>query len=161
MDETHDRQASPYGAIPSVAGVDFLLVEGNVQVDKNKGPGQLLLTRPSLFAFRQNSQAMMAGGAAGGLLGALIGHLIDRHRAKKRPPPEHVDDPEIRSLADSARKKVERSALLAKIPLDGLKIERTRLGFKFTGGETQVVFQGLFHKNKITGFLATLGIDAR
>lgn len=156
-----NQEHNPYAA--SVPGDDFLLVDGNVNFSKDKGPGQLLFTRASVYAFRANNQAALAGGAVGGLVGVLIGYFIDKMRARKRPPPNHLTDPEIQDLAESIRKKIERVSLLVKLPLDqALTIERTRLGFKFSDDSGNcVVYQGLTQKNKITQFLATLGIDAR
>src|SRR5882757_4776256 len=151
-----------YPAAGGVPGIDYLLVDGNVNIGKNKGSGQLLLTRSTVFAFRVNHSAVAMGGAHFGLVGALIAHFIEKKRAKSRTPPEHLQDPEIESLGDGVAKKINRGSLLAKVPLDaGLKIERTRLGFQFTTGDKEIVYQGFMKKNKITEYLALLGIDAR
>jgi hypothetical protein len=163
MDQADNPYVASEGGASNMPGADCLLVDGNVNFGKDKGQGQLLFTRTSVFAFRAKNQAAMAGGAMGGLVGALIGHFIDKKRAQKQPPPDHMADFEIRGLDESTRKKIERASLLVKLPLgNALNIERTRLGFKFSeGSEPSVVYQGLFHKDKITAFLATLGIDAR
>jgi len=162
MEDTNNPFAVSQTGAQSVAGVDYLFVCGNVGVAKNRGQGQLLLTRTSLFALRVHNQGAATGAAAGGLIGALIGALVDKQQAKGRTA-EQMSDPEILALSESVRKKIERSSLLAKLPLgSGLKIERTFWGFKFSdGAATTIVFQGLFRKNKITDFLASLGIDAR
>jgi len=162
MDEAHNPYASPKTEPKHITGGECLLVDGNVNVAKNKGPGQLLLTRTAVFALRSNNQAAMTGAAVGGLIGALVGHFIEKHRAKKRGPPEHLDDPEIQDLDPSIRKKIERASLLAKLPLDSnLKVQRTTLGFKLTQSDgTTIVYQGLFRKKKIAAYLAGLGIDA-
>ncbi len=147
----------------NIAGVDNLIVDGNVNYGKNKGQGQLLLTRTTVFAFRANNHAAMAGGAAGGMIGALIGHFIDKHRAKKQPPPEHLDDPEVQQLDESVLKKFARSSLLVKYPIDAsLHVERTMMGVKLSrGNETPTIYQGLIHKSKINAFLVALGVDVR
>jgi hypothetical protein len=151
-----------YPVTAGVPGVDYLLVDGNVNIGKNKGSGQLLLTRSTVFAFRVKQSAVVMGGAHFGLVGALIAHFIEKQRAKNRTPPEHLQDPEIESLGEGVAKKIDRGSLLAKVPLDaGLKIERTRLGFQFTSGSEAIVYQGFMKKNKITEYLALLGIDVR
>jgi hypothetical protein len=114
MDQTENPYGAPVDGTKGVPRVDCLLVDGNVNVGKDRGPGQLLFTRTSVFAFRAKNQAMTAGGAVGGLLGALIGHFIDKRLAKKRTAPQHMDDPEIRGLEESVRKTIERAFLLAK-----------------------------------------------
>jgi hypothetical protein len=151
-----------YPVAGGVPCIDYLLVDGNVNIGKNKGSGQLLLTRSTLFAFRVKQSAVAMGGAHFGLVGALVAHFIEKQRAKSQTPPEHLQDPEIESLGEEVAKKINRGSLLAKVPLNaGLKIERTRLGFQFTSGREEVVYQGFTKKNKITEYLAFLGIDVR
>ena len=146
-----------------IAGIDYLHTDGNVNIGKDKGHGQLLITRANLFVFRTEMNSAMVGGVAGGLVGALIGYFIDKQRAKKRAPPVHLDDPEVHALGDKVTKKIATARMLAKVPLNSnLKIERTRLGFQFTpAGETPIIYQGLMHKNKIIAFLAMSGFDVR
>jgi len=150
-------------ATDGIAGVDYLVVDGNVNNGKDKGQGQLLFTRTSVFAFRANNKAMMTGGAMGGLIGSLIGHFVDKQLAKKQTPSEHMEDPEIQRLGESVRKRIDRASLLTKFPLDrSLNVTRTKLGFTFArGDETPMIYQGLFHKHKIIEFLGNLGIDVR
>lgn len=152
----------PFGA-DKVAGVDYLLTDGNVNIGKDKGHGKILLTQASLFAFRSEMNSARMGGVAGGLVGALIGYFVDKQRAKRRAPPVHLDDREIEGLGEAVAKKISQATLLAKVPLDrALKIERTRLGFQFTpDGGTPIVYQGFLHKDKITAFLAMSGFDVR
>ena len=146
-----------------VAGVDWLLVDGNVNVGKDKGPGKLLFTRTSLFAFRVNNNAQVVGAAVGGLLGALLVHVFSKLFGKSKPPSPHLEHAEIRCLDEKIKKRIDGAALLATMPLNrDLEIERSRLGFVFTQvGETPVIYQGFFQKDKITGFLVLLGIDVR
>jgi hypothetical protein len=151
-----------YPVTGGVPGIDYLLVDGNVNIGKNKGSGQLLLTRSTVFAFRVKHSAVTMGAMHFGLVGALIAHFIEKQRAKSRTPPEHLQDSEIVSLGEDVAKKTNRGTLLAKVPLNaGLKIERTRLGFQFTSGNEVIVYQGFMKKNKITEYLALLGIDVR
>src|SRR6476660_5484151 len=115
-----------YPMTGGVPGIDYLLVDGNVNIGKNNGSGQLLLTRSTVFAFRVKVSAVAMGGAHFGLVGMLIAHFIEKRRAKNRTPPEHLQDPEIASLGEEVANKINRGTLLVKLPLKtGLKIERT------------------------------------
>ncbi len=148
---------------PALSGVDYLLVDGNVNIGKNKGQGKLLLTRTSLFAFRAKENAALMLAVHGGLVGALIGYFINKRRAKSRAAADQPLDPEIEGLGEAVAKKANTLSVLTKVPLDAeLNIERTRFGFLFTKpGEMPIVYQGLMHKNKIVYFLASLGFDVR
>jgi hypothetical protein len=149
-------------AMAGVPGVDYLLVSGNVKLGKDKGQGQLLLTRSTLFAFRVKQSAVTMTAVHFGLLGGLIAHFIEKQRAKKRTPPEHLRDPEIEGLGPELANKINRGSLLAKLPLNkSLKIERTKMGFQFSSAGELVVYQGFMSKGKITDFLALQGIDVR
>ena len=149
-------------ATAGVPGVDYLLVSGNLNIEKNKGQGQLLLTRSSVFAFRVKQSAVTMTAVHFGLLGGLIAHFIEKQRAKSRTPPDHLRDPEIESLGPELANKINRGSLLAKLPLkEELKIERTKMGFQFSGAGEVVVYQGFMSKGKITDFLTLQGIDVR
>lgn len=139
-----------------------LLVDGNVNVGKDKGSGQLLLTGTSLFALRTHVGATAMGAATGGLIGVLIGSIIDKRRAKKREPSEHLADPEVAGLPEKSLKKIRGSTQLVKVPLDDtLSIKRTKMGYQFTllgEEEPLVVYQGFGNKKKIANHLAQLGL---
>lgn len=162
MDQANNPYAAPQALGKNVVGGECLLVDGNVNLGKDKGQGLLLFTRTHVFAFRANNQAMAVGAATGGLVGALIGYWIEKQRAKKRPPSPHLEDPDIHALEAPIRKKIEQATLLAKLPLGELKIQRTRLGFQLTPeNRPPIIYQGFLRKNKVSAFLATLGIDVR
>src|SRR3954452_8849633 len=80
-DDAHLRTSNPM----------HLLKSGLMKVQWRKGPGQLLLTETSLFAFLSTADATRFGGAIAGLLGALIGYLIDSRNARLYSP-LHMDD---------------------------------------------------------------------
>ncbi len=157
-----DQAANPYAAPSGDIIEDFLLVEGNVNVGKNKGQGQLLFTRTSIFALRTKNDAAIAFALAG-LLGLLINYIIKKYFTKKPDPSPHLVDPEIGNLPDKTRKKTELSMLITKLPLSpGLQVERTTLGIKITAGaQTPIIYQGMTNKGKITQFLTVLGIHVR
>lgn len=142
--------------------IPHVLVDGNVNIGKDKGSGMLLLTANSVFTLRTNLAAAATGAAVGGLIGALIGMMIDKKKAKKRPLPEHLDDAEIRALPEKVQNKVKNTVLLSKVPLDDtVLIKRTKLGYSFTlFGEDKplIVYQGLAHKGKIARHLEAVGI---
>ena len=85
-----------YPVAGGVPGIDYLLVDGNVNIGKNKGSGQLLLTRSTLYAFRVKHSAVAMGGAHFGLVGALIAHFIEKQRAKSRTPCDNKTPPASR-----------------------------------------------------------------
>lgn len=86
-----------------------VLVNGNVNVEKDKGTGQLLLTETSVFALRLNNGAATTGMAAGGLIGLLIGYWIDKRRARQRTPSEHLTDPEVLALPEKVQKQMSHT----------------------------------------------------
>jgi hypothetical protein len=130
-----------------------MLKPGLVKADGYKGPGKLLLTETSLFAFGSNAGATRVGGQFGGLLGALIGHLIDSRRARHKSP-AHLDDPEIRGLDSSVQKSLRGASLLAQMRLASLSAKCTKMGFEFEAdGQPSVSYSGRFHKKTILGFL--------
>lgn len=157
-----EASTNPYAAPSGDIIEDFLLVDGNVNFGKNKGQGQLLFTRTSIFALRSKNDAAMAFALAG-LLGLLINYLVKKYFTKKSEPSPHLVDPELINLPEKTLKKTEQSMLLAKLPIaSGLQVERTTLGMKFTfGAETPVIYQGMTNKGKITQFLTVLGIQVR
>lgn len=109
------------------SSIEPLLVEGNVNVGKDKGTGILLLTSHSVFALRTH----MGAAAAGGLIGALIGAWIDKKKANKREPSKHMEDPEILALPEKMLKKVKPCSLLIKAAIDEtLLIKRTKMGYR-------------------------------
>ena len=142
------------------APIEPLLVDGNVNVGKDKGSGLLLMTGQCVFALRTHASGTATGMAAGGLIGALIGAMIDKRRAKKRAPADHMQDPEIRMLDAKKRKKLEPCTLLMKAPIDEtLVIKRTKMGYQFTlYGEEKplIVYQGLLNKKKIAKHIEKL-----
>jgi hypothetical protein len=136
-----------------------LITHGMVKVEKDKGPGKLVLTDRSVFLLKSATEATTTGGILGGLVGAFIGQMIDRNKAKKAPP-AHLDDPEIVELGDKLRRSLLTTKLLAKLPLNGcLSVKPTRTGFEFTAdGHPPASYGGWFHKKKIMRFLETKGI---
>jgi hypothetical protein len=131
----------------------YILKPGLVKVADYKGPGQLLLTEASLFAFRTNARATQIGGQVGGLVGALIGRFIDSRKARGKQP-EHMNDIEIRALEPSEQESLRGSTILVKMPLAGLSAKRTKLGFTFEfKGQPRLSYSGYFHKKSIFGFL--------
>lgn len=113
------------------SSIEPLLVEGNVNVGKDKGTGILLLTSHSVFALRTHMGAAATGAAAGGLIGALIGAWIDKKKANKREPSKHMEDPEILALPEKMLKKVKPCSLLIKAAIDEtLLIKRTKIGYR-------------------------------
>ena len=142
---------NPYSVTDYGAVVDYLLLDGNVNVGKDKGLGQLLMTRTSIFALRAGNTSMQTGMAAGGLIGALIGYWLDKRRKKKLPPSEHLTDPEVQNLDAKAHKRIAQSRLIAKLPLNqSVVIERTWIGYTFTlHDQPTIKYQGLFNKKKI------------
>lgn len=157
-----ELSTNPYAAPSGDIVEDFLLVEGNVNVGKNKGTGQLLFTRTSIFVLRTKTDAAMAFAIAG-LLGLLINYIIKKYFTKKPEPSPHLVDPEIQFLPEKTRKKTDLSQLITKLPIGpGLQVERTTLGMKFLpGADTPVIYQGMTNKGRITQFLMAQGIQVR
>ncbi len=153
---------NPYAVTEYGAVVDYLLLDGNVNVEKDKGLGQLILTRTSVFALRSGNTSMQTGMAVGGLIGAAIGHWLDKRRAKKLPPSPHLSDPELQNLEPKAHKRIAQSRLIAKLPLDqSLIIERTWTGYKFSlHDQPMIAYQGFFNKKKIAQFLDASGLTS-
>ena len=138
-----------------------VLTDGNVNLGKDKGSGMLLLTDKTVYALRTNNSAMATGAVAGGLIGGLIGMMIDKNRAKKRPLPEHLNDPEVQALPPKVQNKIKNTVLLTKVPLDEtLQVKRTKLGYSFTlycESKPLIIYQGLAHKGKIARHLEAIG----
>ncbi|MGA2230778.1 MAG: hypothetical protein ABSH22_07750 [Tepidisphaeraceae bacterium] len=134
-----------------------LLVAGVVEVNGDKGSGKILFTENTLFAFRSPRIPRLA--LHFGLLGALIYYAICAMRAKK-PPPEHLEDPEISALDASTQKKLAAETLLCSFPLrDGFIVTPSKLGFAFTAtGRPEVNYKGFMYKKRVIAFLQEQGI---
>jgi hypothetical protein len=156
-----ETSINPYAAPSGDIIEDFLLVDGNVNIGKNKGMGQLLFTRNSIFAFRTSNDVVAF--AMFGLLGLLISYIIKTYFTKPLPPSPHLTDPEVLALPEKIQKRMVKSNQLAKFPLvPNLQAQRTTLGVKLTTPNAQeVIFQGLMHKGKITQFLTVVGIQVK
>ena len=145
-----------------------LLVDGYVEVGEDKGPMKLLFTGKSVFAFKPDP-AMQFGPVRSiinlllGPLFILLSYFVKKKQVSKQPPPllSHMNDSEIQSLDETTRKKIERTPLHCKLPLNNsLNIEETKMGYNFLdAAENLIVFKGAFHKKKIAEFLATLAVD--
>lgn len=157
-----ETSVNPYAAPSGDIIEDFLLVDGNVNIGKNKGQGQLLFTRTSIFALRSKNDAAMAFAMAG-LIGLLINYIIKKYFTKKPEPSPHLTDPEILNLPEKTRKRTEPNMLITKLPITpSLQVERTTLGVKITSGsEPPLIYQGMTNKSKISQFLTVLGIQVR